>query len=551
MTKHTTLLKILAATFSLTLLGCESQQRETRSGSLPQQADHVLSTAPIRYSDESTPEPLEKIRLDALLEGLLPDASPYSSARTNGESIINVAIFSERGAASLSAQLLAKLGFVKAKDEPDGSKLLQCTIRQQDKASFFAQLKESRELATRQAAEIRARLEHAAQPGVMLAANRNAGGAWFVASRLVYTGQPLDLALPGEGDALYFLPIRLAANHATPGLQAGARAYVRGGRLYIGNDGALRVRHGALDMELAAVPADAIRIAIDVHGRCNATLATGETRELGRIALVKLERPEGAGGIFPAPADGQTQVSQFPGEESVGPLKIGHLEFPATRVAQETGALAEQLRLLRLLNGLEIALASPTQVSFAGGEAAPRTTDPTVEARRLDLMADLPLASAHLKALGIAVENLQGRTSITIGPRAEDQQRAVAALSKVLQGLLKRMAVCQQNHANAFRTRDEQKRLNPYRRKTVKIGEEGEVLSAEDESEFRKELKPESEDAGPDGFVRYPNVNRSLEQADFARAAEEYRLVRLALERCAPNVIFPEPPALQTDAKTP
>lgn len=550
MTKHATHLKILTAALPLILLGCDGQQRESRPGTLPQQANHTL-TAPIRYSDENTPEPLEKIRLDALLEGMLPDALPYSSTRANGESVINVAIFSERGAASLSAQLLAKLGFVKAKDEPDGSKLLQCTIRQHDKAAFFTQLKEAREFAARQATEIRARLEHAAQPGVMLAPNRNAGGEWFVASRLAYTGQPLDLALPGEGDALYFLPIRLAENHAAHGLQAGARAYVRGGRLYVGNDGALRVRHGELDAELATVPADAIRLVVDTHGRCIATLASGEIQELGRIALVKLERPNGTGGIFPAPADGQTQVSQFPGEEGVGPLKVGHLEYPAARVAQETGALAEQLRLLRLLNGLEIALASPTQVSFNGGEATPRTTDPVAEARRLDLMADLPLASAHLKALGIAVENLQGRTSITIGPRAEDQQRVIAALSKALQGLQKRLATCQQNYTHALRTRDEQKRLNPYRRKTVKIGEEGEILSTEDESEFRKELKPESEDAGPDGFVRYPNVNRSLEQADFARAAEEYRLVRLALERCAPNVIFPEPPALQTDAKAP
>ncbi|MCW8130796.1 MAG: hypothetical protein KIS92_10635 [Planctomycetota bacterium] len=546
----------LALPAMLLLAGCDGERTKTPPSA---EQDHGTSTdrearMALRFSDETSGESLDKVRIDALLEALVPDALPYSSVRANGDTHVNVALFAENER-SPSAQLIQKLGFEKARDEPDGSKLLSRAIKGAEKGAFIALLKEARENAARSALRIRDRLERAAQPGLLLNETRNAGGPWFLEARLVYTGQPLDLALPdaGEGGSeKFFLPIRVSADHEALNLKEGARAFARGGRVYLDANGALRVRAGTLDGDLLPVPAEARRVLIGADGRVTANLLDGTTKALGRLAVTKLARPQGDGEVFAAPADGSTEVMHLPGEAGVPALKPGHLEFPDLRASTATAELADQLRVMRLINGLEIALAGPARVDLPAGEVTPRPAEPaSAEPRRLDIMTDLPLATAHLKALNIGVEALQGRTSIAVGARGDEQQRAVNALAKVLQGLLKRMAVCQENYAKANRTRDEQNRLNPYRRKTVRVGNEGEILVAEDASEFRKELKPESADAGPDGFVRYPNVNRPLEQADFERAAEEYRLVRTALERVAPNLIFPDPPALQVEPKAP
>jgi flagellar basal-body rod protein FlgC len=155
--------------------------------------------------------------------------------------------------------------------------------------------------------------------------------------------------------------------------------------------------------------------------------------------------------------------------------------------------------------------------------------------------ADLVWTEEHLKALGVAVERTPGRTTIL---RRGDRAKVVEAMTKVLQVLRMRMAVHEQNLRNAERIRDAENRINPYRRKVLKIGPQGAPVEELDPAPFRKVQKPGDPNADADGFVTMPNVDRAAETAELQAAVDEYRLVRACMERLAPLQIFPDPAPL-------
>ncbi|MCY3020999.1 MAG: hypothetical protein NTW87_18440, partial [Planctomycetota bacterium] len=109
----------------------------------------------------------------------------------------------------------------------------------------------------------------------------------------------------------------------------------------------------------------------------------------------------------------------------------------------------------------------------------------------------------------------------------------------------------EQNRRSADRIRDAETRINPYRRRIVKIGPQGEAVEEADPTPFPRVYKPGDPNADAEGYVTMPNVNRALETAEFQADAEEYRLVRAAMERLAPQQIFPDPPALPHKAEGP
>lgn len=95
-----------------------------------------------------------------------------------------------------------------------------------------------------------------------------------------------------------------------------------------------------------------------------------------------------------------------------------------------------------------------------------------------------------------------------------------------------RMDTIAGNVANINTTRDVAGNLVPYRRRFVVFapGQPGapgrpgvHVRSIElDKSPFRKVYDPGNVDAGPDGYVRYPNIELAIEQVNMLEASRAY-----------------------------
>lgn len=109
--------------------------------------------------------------------------------------------------------------------------------------------------------------------------------------------------------------------------------------------------------------------------------------------------------------------------------------------------------------------------------------------------------------------------SLDIGASALAAQRA-------------RMDTIAGNVANINTTRNERGELAPYRRRFVvfapgQAGAEGRpgvhLKSIElDHSPFRKVHDPGNRDAGPDGYVQYPNIDLAIEQVNMMEASRAY-----------------------------
>jgi flagellar basal-body rod protein FlgC len=109
--------------------------------------------------------------------------------------------------------------------------------------------------------------------------------------------------------------------------------------------------------------------------------------------------------------------------------------------------------------------------------------------------------------------------SLDIGASALTAQRA-------------RMDTVAANVANLNTTRNENGELAPYRRRFVVFasGRPGEpeapgvhVRSIEhDRSPFRRVYDPGNHDAGPDGYVQYPNIDLAIEQVNMLEASRAY-----------------------------
>lgn len=95
-----------------------------------------------------------------------------------------------------------------------------------------------------------------------------------------------------------------------------------------------------------------------------------------------------------------------------------------------------------------------------------------------------------------------------------------------------RMDTIAGNLANMNTTRDASGQLNPYRRRfaVFAAGQPGQggaagvhVQSVEqDPSDFRKVHKPGDPEAGPDGFIRYPNIDMTTEMVNAMEASRAY-----------------------------
>lgn len=510
--------------------------------------------APLRRSALRPPKSGADIEREAVLAAQAPLAVVQASTQANGSATLVVRMLSETGDAKASRAILLELGFqADAKDAaplpPEGARAFTLALAGTQRTAFLEKVLAQRERLLVTGEDLRRHIHTACKPGLDQDPNGLRLAVSWKPGRLTYSGHPMDVAMPDAGvDSNLFLPIILKRAYAPLNLDAGAMAFVRAGRLYFDEDGFLGVPEGALAGDLGKLPKKASRVLIQPDGRVRALVGDKSWKELGRLSLVALKEARGDGRLFAGPDKWNDVAKRRPAEGDVGPLAVGHLEFPGTDPQDLGVQLAESIRQLRLLETIEAHAASVPGNGNANNGGAPEAAGE----RQLVIAANMPLAVTHLKALDVKIDNASGRTVIAFENSAEGTQKAVSALSKVLlENLRKRMEICQLNYDNAMRTRDERGQLAPYRRKLVQLGKAGEVVVAEDPSDFRKLLKPEHKDAGPEGFVLMPNVNRSLERADFERTAEEYRLLRAALARLAGDLIFPEPAAMQLDPKEP
>jgi len=301
--------------------------------------------------------------------------------------------------------------------------------------------------------------------------------------------------------------------------------FARGGRIVVLN-GALHVTGNLLHRLVPkSVPANATHLALNSDGIITAYDATGLATELGRIDCVRIKKFKKVDGGYVA---GETApLDEWIQKSGKKPFMPGYVELP------NGSALNALANAIQFRNGLQ-ALQSGLVNASAQLNAAAADED----LLPLIIHTPLPKTAEHLKALKIPVEKTNDRTSI--GADAEDAD-VISALVTVLQGLRKRMSLHEENLRNAGKTRDSEGRLNAYRRKTIAIGPQGNVVEGVDKSELPKNYKPGDPDAGPDGFIVLSNVNKTIEKEEFKAAVEEYKLVRTALERLSPKHIFPDP----------
>ena len=333
--------------------------------------------------------------------------------------------------------------------------------------------------------------------------------------KLVYTGHPLDIAF---GDASkpshYFLTVEFE----------GAREFIPGGRIFVSEDGGLYIDNFRLAGVFQKISASTEQVFIRADGHVIACQPDGNPMDVGKLQIVRLKAFSRQGTAYRPSETEQPEVFEWKDGET--PIRTGHLEFPPTEQT-ENQKLLDASAKLHILSELKSVMAIALLES--------RLNEP------VNIYADLPWSEEHLKALGIAVTHTPGRTTI---PPGINNEELTSALTKVLQVLQLRLSIHEQNLRNAERIRDAENRINPYRRKTLKIGTHGEAVEGLDPAPFPKTFKLGDPNADAEGFVSLPNVNRSVETAEFQATVEEYKLVRTLLERISSRIVFPDPPQL-------
>lgn len=475
--------------------------------------------APLRRTAQtSVSESAEIDGLFALDLNQLKELIAFQATKTPAGTVVHArAIAPPDDQVKPALAALQSLGF-KA-DGSAGAPIWTCTISPDGRPAFDVRLNAELQTAA-------AQLDAAAQrmrgnlPGRLINSD---DGKVFFPRRLVYTGHPLDVAFAdSEGGPHWFIAVKLPD---------GSRGCIRGGRLFVGEDGALRIEKFALAAELPSLARDTEQVTIGKDGRITAIHRDGSSDGAGRLPLVYVDAIQNEAvklsddGI--ALVDGD-RAAPYDRISSDAPLRPGHLEYPAPDRGVELRKVSAAVTTRRTLESLSATLANPAALTRAGDEP-------------LVIYADVPWAERHLKALGIPVEHSAGHTTLMMDG---DPRKLAAALAKVLQVLRLRLSIHDQNLRNADRVRDADNRLNPYRRKTITIDPQGEAVEGEDPAPFPKTFKPGDPNADAEGFISLPNVNRAVETAEFQAAREEYKLLRAAAERLEPRSIFPEPPAL-------
>jgi flagellar basal-body rod protein FlgG len=164
--------------------------------------------------------------------------------------------------------------------------------------------------------------------------------AVFSEGALVQSGNPLDLAIQGEG----FLEI------ATP---QGNRAYTRNGQLHVDREGYLATTDGSRLSDNIQIPPDAKDIGIDASGRVTALLGDDSSpTELGQIQLSTFASPEGLqqvdGNAYMATERSGDPMTGRAGDAGFGAIRQGVVEQSNVDMVQSMTSLVLAQRAYQL-----------------------------------------------------------------------------------------------------------------------------------------------------------------------------------------------------------
>jgi flagellar basal-body rod protein FlgG len=149
----------------------------------------------------------------------------------------------------------------------------------------------------------------------------------FTTGSLQTTGQPLDVAIVGQG----FLQIELAN---------GETAYTRAGQLQVNAEGRLVNSQGLPLTPDVTIPPNATAVTISQNGTVSATVpGTTEPAQIGQITLANFVNPAGllalGDNLYQETTASGVPTEGTPGEEALGKLKQGALEGSNVQVVEE------------------------------------------------------------------------------------------------------------------------------------------------------------------------------------------------------------------------
>lgn len=518
---------LFCAALALLLAGCNESELRTRVATVESRLSAPLekpngpvpvplpfNATPIRHAIVPNEMPEKSAERMLLQKSLLAPPPFYARHDKNGQLVLSgVGSFGEQG-----EKWLQSAGFAKQKNGAWEKRMSPTDLPELEGKTFEA------------LGETTKALEKSMQDLTYV----EAGGVFFIkdnfpqAGSVVYTGNMLDFAFDENNRTPEFfidfgLPQVTSSRPGDPEKpHALPHTFSRGGRMIV-NNGDLYFQSNSIHKLLETkVPTNASHLALSTEGVVTAYDPSGKVTELGRIPYSRVKKfKDGA-------IEETASIDDYIKEHGKGPFRPGYLEFPQSTPVYQLAQIVEWRNTLLALQ--------------AGINAAPKPSEAPAESDVLPLIVHMPLpkTTEHLTALKIAAEKTNERTTIGTGT---DETDVANALVTVLQGLRRRMTVHEENLRNAGKTRDSEGRLNAYRRKTVSIGPQGNLIEGVDKSELPKNYKPGDPDAGPDGFVVLSNVNKAVESAEFKATIEEYKLLRTALERLAPKHVFPDPPA--------
>ena len=149
----------------------------------------------------------------------------------------------------------------------------------------------------------------------------------FSAGNMEQTGNPMDLAVEGEGFFKVLLP-------------NGDSGYTRNGSFKIDRDGRLVTPTGyPLDPEIT-IPEDTRSVTISPDGIVSVTQGDSEVpTEIGSLELAKFINPGGmrpiGQNLFVATEASGDEISGVPGEDGIGTISQGFLEMSNVNVVEE------------------------------------------------------------------------------------------------------------------------------------------------------------------------------------------------------------------------
>lgn len=149
----------------------------------------------------------------------------------------------------------------------------------------------------------------------------------FTQGSFVETGNPLDLAISGDG----FLQVRQPD---------GTLAYTRDGALTASADGQVVTQTGLLIEPEISVPQDAVEIHVSQDGVVSARLqGQPEMVELGQVELARFFNPAGlralGGNLYEQTESSGEPTLATPGQDGLGLVRQGYLESSNVDVVQE------------------------------------------------------------------------------------------------------------------------------------------------------------------------------------------------------------------------